>query len=385
MRGYIILHPNLYLTIFSIHLKLFNINSIIKLVKIYNYIMRFKMKKLYRPLIILLSSVLIIALAISIYYSRVLDEAVLKSENSVTLNKVPKYHFAAIVHKSDEPYWNGILKGINQSAEINQTVIEINYTEGEDEYNDTLKYLDMAIISNVDGIITMGYDTPEFSNLIDKAFQRGIPVVTIDSDDPSSKRISFVTTNDFELGSKAGKQISQAFKGTANVAIILENPEKKKNDNSSILISGFKDAVENNNNIKIKCVKTSASGILGAKDVLQDILNNYKEVNSIICTSSNDTIGIAEQLVYYNKVGDFTVIGYDDSDEILKYVQKGVVYSTLIPDPIKIGMKSVESLINEKERGSSTSDIYTDINVVNKDNVNLYIKKMTEERSKLNK
>lgn len=343
------------------------------------------MKKLYKPLIILLSSVLLIALAISIYYSRVLDEAVLKSENNVNLNKVPKYHFEAIVHKSDEPYWNGILNGINQSAEINQTVIEINYTEGEDEYNDTLKYLDMAIISNVDGIITRGYDTPEFSKLIDKAFQRGIPVVTIDSDDPSSKRISFVATNDFELGSIAGKQISQAFKGTANVAIILENPEKKENDNSSILISGFKDAVENNNNINIKCVKTSASGILGAKDVFQDILNNYKEVNSIICTSSNDTIGIAEQLVYYNKVGDFTVIGYDDSDEILKYVQKGVVYSTLIPDPKKIGMESVESLVNEKERGSSTSDIYTDINVVNKDNVNLYIKKITEERRNLNK
>lgn len=340
------------------------------------------MKTLYKIVIIILSITLFCLLSVSIFHSRRLNKMVIESQNSIVNNGSEKYNFAVILHKNDDPYWNGIQSGIEGMAKDKNVDLEINYTNGEDEYDQTLRYMDMAILSNVEGIITHGYDTKEFSDMINKAVERGIPVITIDSDTPNSERSIFVGTNDFELGSIAGKQIIKALNEKGNIAIILNDSENKKSDNGSNIVAGVKDAIKNYKNIKIEVVEISDTGILGAKNVLWDIINNYKTVNVIICTSTNDTIGISQQLVDYNKVGDFVVIGYGNSSEILKYIEKGVIYCSLIPDPVMIGSKSIESLINIKENRRSSSYILTDINIADSNNIQSYIENTTREVEK---
>lgn len=338
------------------------------------------MKKTYKIALIILSFILVLSLLISIYYSRVIDKIVLNSENNILYNKKPKYHFAAIIKKSDEPYWIGIEKGINETALRNNAVVEFTYTDVENRYNETLKYMDMAIESQVEGIIAVGFDTKEFSDIVDKAFQRGIPVITIDSDSPKSKRNTFIGINKYELGALAGKQVLEAMKGSANVAILLDDSEDRTKSTGNIMVQGFKDSVKTYNNIKVQTISTSDYGILGAKNVLQDIVNSKDSINIIICNSAYDSIGIAQQTVDFNMVGRLVIIAYDDSDEILKYVQKGVIYSTLIPNPVNIGIKSLESLMAIKEQGGVSSYIQTDINIVNNNNVDSYINNIAKGR-----
>lgn len=339
------------------------------------------MKKTYKIVLIILSMVLLSCLLVSIYYSRVIDKIVLNSENNIIYNKKPKYHFVAIIKKSDEPYWIGVEKGINETAQRNNAAMEVNYTDVESGYSETLKYIDMAISSQVEGIITVGYDTKDFCDLVDKAFQKGIPVITIDSDSPKSRRTTFVGINDYEFGALAGKQVLESMKDNANVAVLLDNSDEKISNNGEIMVQGLKDAVKSYINVKIHTVNTSDYGILGAKNVLQDIVNSKNSINIIVCTSANDSIGIAQQTVDFNMVGRLVIVAYDDSDEILKYVEKGVIYSTLIPNPVNIGIKGVESLVEIKERGGASSYLQTDINVVNKNNVNSYIHNIAKGRA----
>jgi ribose transport system substrate-binding protein len=331
------------------------------------------MKKLYKIIIALLLMTIIICITISIIYSRQIDKLLIDVKGSVfNYQKTPKYHFFIILHNSDEPYVKDIEKGLIDTANSLNLATEINYTSGIDDYNDVIKYLNIAIDSKVDGIITHAYNTKEFQMLIDKAQKYKIPVITLDADLSKSKGSAYVGTNGFETGSKAGQLVADALNGKSKVAIILES--SKLDGNGNLKLDGFNNEIKNYKEIKLETVEISDNGILGANNVTQEILNNHPLVNAIVCTSSKDTIGAAQLIVDFNRVGDITIIGYDSTPEILSYIQKGVIYGTIVPGAYKIGCDSIKTLVSLKEYGRVSAYIHTDSIVITKSNLNQYLK-----------
>lgn len=59
--------------------------------------------------------------------------------------------------------------------------------------------MEMAIAARVDGIIVQVSNEEAVSAQIDKAKGQDIPVITIRSDAPNSKRVSFVSGNDYAI------------------------------------------------------------------------------------------------------------------------------------------------------------------------------------------
>lgn len=330
------------------------------------------MKRLYKIVIFVLFVIIVSSIILSISYSRQIDKMVMDVNGSVFNHQVqPKYHFAIILHNSDEPYMKELEKGLRDTANTMKATIEINYTSDSDDYQDAIKYMNIAIDSKVDGIITHGYNTEEFTKLINKAEENKVPVVILDEDLPNSKRSAYVGTNGFETGSKAGTVVVKALNGKAKVAIILES----LHDGGNVKLDGFNNATKSYKGIKVETVKSSNQGILGATDVTQDILNNHPDVNAIVCTSSKDTIGVTQLVVDVNKVGDITIIGYDSTPEILSYIQKGVIYGTIVPGAYKIGNDSIKAMVTLKDNGRVSAYINTDSILITKGNLKDYINK----------
>ncbi|WP_291636876.1 ABC transporter substrate binding protein [Clostridium sp.] len=329
------------------------------------------MKKLYKIIIGLLLTTIAVCITLSITYSRQVDKMLIDVKVSLfNSQKTPKYHFFIILHNSDEPYVKDLEKGLIDMASSLDIAIETNYSNGVDDYKDTIKYINIAIDSKVDGIITHAYNTEEFQKLIDKAEEYSIPVITLDADLSSSKGSAYVGTNGFEIGSKAGKLVAEALKGKAKVAIILESSE----GNGNLKLDGFNDGIKNYKDIKVETVEISDNGILGANNVTQEIINSHPSVNAIVCTSSKDAIGAAQLVVDFNRVGDITIIGYDSTPEILSYIQKGVIYGTIVPGAYKIGGDSIRTLVDLKDNGRVSAYTHSDSIIITKSNLNQYLK-----------
>lgn len=330
------------------------------------------MKVLYQITITLMIIILSIAIAISIILSANIDRVILQtSTNSANLNKIPKYHFSVIIKNTEDPYLKDLEKGLKQAAGTNNVVLEMNYSSDSDE-NDTIKYINMAIDSKVDGIITHAFNTSNFQKAIDKAEENNIPVIILDNDVPNSKRTCYVGINTFQIGTKEGKLVYEGLKSKAKVAFIMENSQ----DNSNVKLQGFNAVISSYPEIKILATEISEPGILGANNVTQDIINNYPNVNTIVCASGKDTIGAAKVIVDFNRVGDISIIGYDSTPEILSYIDKGIIYGTIIPDGLSIGSTSLNALVKAKENGRVNSIINTETTVVTKDNLKEYMSKL---------
>lgn len=329
------------------------------------------MKKLYKIIIVVLLMTIAICITLSITYSRQVDKMLMNVKVSLfNYQKKPKYHFFIILHNSDEPYVKDLEKGLIDTASSLNVAIETNFSNGVDDYKDAVKYMNIAINSKVDGIITHAYNTEEFQKLIDKAEEYKIPVITLDADLTNSKGSAYVGTNGFETASKAGELVAEALNGKAKVAIIVESSE----GNVNLKLDGFNSGIKDYKDIVVETVEISDNGILGANDVTQEILNNHPLVNAIVCTSSKDAIGAAQLVVDVNRVGDITIIGYDSSPEILSYIEKGVIYGTIVPGAYKIGCDSIKTLTGLKDNGRVSAYTHTDSIVITKSNLNQYLK-----------
>lgn len=329
------------------------------------------MKKLYKFILPVLFIAFMGTISYSVYFSRNIDRNILGTDNSLLSPQKPNYHFFVILPNSDEPYLKDLVRGLTENAKSNNIAMEINYTNSPDDYTDTLRLLNIAITSNVDGIITKGYNTPAFDELIHETESKNIPVVSLDATVTQSNKAAYVGTNGFEMGYMEGNMVLKATKGKAKVAMVLEGLDSYGN----VKIEGFKDATKDYKGISISAVKVSEPGILGAHNVTQEILTNYPNVNAIVCTSAKDTVGVAQLVVDFNRVGDIAIIGYDSTPEILKYIQKGIVYGTIVPNAYLIGSRSINFLLDVQKHGRASSYIDTDTTVITSTNVKDFIKK----------
>ncbi|MDF2594265.1 MAG: periplasmic binding protein/LacI transcriptional regulator [Clostridia bacterium] len=333
------------------------------------------MGKTYRRIIYILTSILIICIFFTLYYTQQLN-TIMEKENS--RKGRPTYHFVAILYGMDGSYWSDISAAIKEQCKKHQVVLEDIYIK-DNLYQETLKYFDIAIESNVEGIIVPGYNTDEFTALVDKAFFNGIPVITIHSDCVGSKRVNFIGIDDFKLGIEAGKQIKKTHHKQNKVGILV-NSEVRNKESIGFIEKGFLQETAGEPHIELVTISQYKDNVIDVKNTLVRLLEHYPEVNTIICTSSNGTLGIAGQIIDSYKVGDISIIGYEADEKILEYIKKGIVQSTIILDPRDVGAKSIESLMSVKTFGYSLVEAYQSIDIINEDNVDQYIRYEEEQK-----
>jgi ribose transport system substrate-binding protein len=317
--------------------------------------------------VILILVILIAALSIFLYKLQKVEEPIFA--------KTPQYHFYMVAQNSVDPFWKEVKMGAMDAAKRYNVAIEFNAPKFNN-IQEELQYLDIAILSKVDGIITHVSNSKEFVDLIEEAYKEGIPVVTIENDAKDSKRQAFIGTNSFQLGEEAGKLMIKATKGKANIAIIVSNDYQLDTVNQNLKINGFLDAIKDYPQMKVVKVYTSKLGTLSAEEITQSIISSKQNINAIYTTDSVDTIGTAQVIVDFNKVGDIAIVGYGDTADILRYIDKGIIYGTVMSDPYRIGYESVKSMVEIKEKNNVSTFVDIGVNVITKDNVKEYFKRI---------
>ncbi len=296
-----------------------------------------------------------------------------REEANVFISK-PRFHFYFIAQNSVDPFWKEVRQGLESAAKEHKVVVEFNAPRFNSPQEE-LRFLDIAVASDVDGIITHASSGNDFTELINKAKGKGIPVVTIENDDKNSDRNSFVGTNSFQLGKAAAELMIKATEGRASIAVIVSNDLELDSTSQNLKMNGFLSTLKDYPNMKVVKTYTSRMGILSAEEITQTIISNEESINAIFATNSVDTIGSAQLIVDRNKVGSIAIVGYGDTEDILRYISKDIIYGTVMSDPYKMGFESLEALIDIKEENNVSTFIDTGVRVITKTNIDEYEKK----------
>lgn len=96
-------------------------------------------------------------------------------------------------------------------------------TPGNENSQEQAAALERFTNTGVDGIAISCTDANYLTPLIDKAVEKGIPVICFDSDAPKSNRFAYYGADDIEFGKMLMKELATQLKGKGIIAVLAGN------------------------------------------------------------------------------------------------------------------------------------------------------------------
>lgn len=231
---------------------------------------------------------------------------------------------------------------------LKNTIVEILHINNisKEEY---IAARNNCIQKGVDGIVTAGF----FEDQIQSTSVLNIPIVTYNSDIKSKdKRIAYVGENSYKSGVVAAKAMIDHIGRRGKLLIITSTT---KHDNFVQRQQGFKDTINKFKNIEI----VNTLEISNREEVygtVKEYLKKNPNINGIV----NLTFGVpalAKAIEESNVSKDLkTIVFYDNTKDILKYLNNGVITCAIGQEPFKQGYDGLIYLYNYLVTGERPDD-----------------------------
>jgi len=261
-------------------------------------------------------------------------------------------YYAFVGANVQVPYWQAAGAGFSKAAD--QFKVRSDF-KGPQNYDPKAEAeaLDQAVQRKATGILLAVTDPALLKEGINKAVAAGIPVVTIDSDAPTSKRLFFIGTNNYQAGFSGGQRLAQELKGKGNV-VVFTMPEQS---NMRERLQGYKDALERTGNIKITRVVDIQGDPRIAFDTTTQIIGKEKDkVDAFVCLEAQSGKEVAGVLSSYHVTGKI-VMAMDTDAETLEWIQKGGIAATIAQKPYTmafVGLQMLDNLYHHKPASLDT-------------------------------
>ncbi|MEF2965494.1 sugar-binding protein [Paenibacillus sp. M1] len=275
-----------------------------------------------------------------------------------------RYHVVLIEQERFHPYWEMIEKGAAQAAE--QYGLDIEFAGAvRNNMTEQLDLLEKAIAARVDAIIVQGLNEESFKPVIDKAVKRGIPVLTIDTDAPDSRRLAYVGTDNVAAGEMMGRLVVKTAGGSGKIGVIIGS-EMAESQNQRL--EGLKRIVAQYPGLEIVDVRSSNISQMEAIQQAADMLRRHPEITIMVGTSATDALGVMQAAKSLRR-DDLLIIGFDNQKETLEAITNGEIQATVSQQPFLMGEMAVRLLYEHFQGKPLRSTYHTEVKVLNESNV----------------
>jgi len=251
----------------------------------------------------------------------------------------------------------------------------------EYDLNAMIGAFDQAIAKQPKGIVVFAVE-PSLIPSINKAVDSGIPVVTILGDLPTSKRLSFVGSQQYTLGFEGGKQLAEAIGGKGKIAV-LSLPGVQMFDDRE---AGYRAAFKEYKDIEVVQVGDTKADTVTAINTAKSIMLRHPDLAGFACTDSTGGIGSATAVEETGQVGKVKIVAMDRNSDILQKIDKGVITGTVVQNDAGMPFWALMLLYNANrfqppltsdnvgaKVNAHTSSIFTSINYADKSNLKWFL------------
>jgi ribose transport system substrate-binding protein len=273
------------------------------------------------------------------------------------------YHFSLYLPDNRNSFFTGIITGAERAAAELNAAVSIHSI-------DPAKYeLEMAVYTGIDGAIVCPYleDAPARRQL-EKLEARQIPVVLINHNIPNDQPWPFIGANTFDIGRRMGNIAGNINGGDIELAVVYSDKSPGIYGERELVEMGIITALGGRLGSPIIGLKTSLNP-LDAEELMYRLFRSNPGINTVIFTDSNDTLAAAQTLVDMNLVGRVQIIGFGDDPAIQENIRKGVITSSILTDPDRIGYEAVRSLAALRATGYTPASIDTGVRILDGDSL----------------
>jgi ribose transport system substrate-binding protein len=278
-----------------------------------------------------------------------------------------KKQLAFVVNASSD-FWKLAEAGVKKAqGELPDYELQFRYpAQGTAAAQNSL--MDDLVTAGVDAIMISSADP---KNSID-AFNRiagQVPLFTTDSDAPESNRIAYLGSSNTDAGVQAGEEMVKAMGGKEGKCMGFVGFLGA--DNAKERIAGFKQAIEGKG-IELIDVRGDDVDFTKARTNVDDVLVANPEINCMVGFYSYNPPKIYEALQAAGKLGQITVVAFDEDPVTLGAVKEGSFASTVVQQPFEWGYQGMKLMAKYLEGDKSgvpeNKLIIVPTKVINKEN-----------------
>ena len=223
--------------------------------------------------------------------------------------------------------WDGIDRAECQLWDYRVRISRMGCGDDWEDQDEILRNL--ARSHEVDGVILHCWDETRLNPAIDLLYEKGIPVVTTNSDAPGSKRLACVSAPNERVGMLAAETLSllSPYGSKALVAGGI-----RPADNLHANRRGF------SSYMRERSPDTSIAKIynLGDKDRfktdLAEALKNTPGISGIYAITAGDTVNVCETVREIGLSGRVKVVGSDVFEEMRPFFEDGTLHASIWKD-----------------------------------------------------
>lgn len=282
----------------------------------------------------------------------------LVNPNGVKTNS-PLAHVVLIAQETNNPYWRTIEQGAREASR--EFGMDLEYT-GPLRLNpdEQIRLLSKAIASKPDAILVQGINDPRHRILIDKAADQGIPVITLDADEPDSRRLSYIGTDNYNAGVKMGEYVVKTTGTEGSMGVLVSN---RQSYSQQLRLAGFHSVISGYPNLAVVDVRSSENSRLQAAQQTREILDQYPQVSRMVGFSALDGLGILEASGRY-RTRELKIFAFDDLSDTRKAIQEDRLELSIVQKPHEIGYRAI-SMLRDYLQGKKPADTaYTETDVL---------------------
>jgi ribose transport system substrate-binding protein len=244
-------------------------------------------------------------------------------------------HYVFVASNVNIPYWQEAQAGLTDAAKQMGVKAELIGPEKFDP-REQLKVFQNAVNSKPSGIM-ISVTRPELlQDAINNAIAQGIPVITVDSDAPTSKRVLFVGTDSYRAGGESGKRMAEILKGKGQVVIITIPGQLNLDERAR----GVNEELKKFPNIKIAQTIDDNGDPRVANDSMSALLKAKAKIDGIICLEASGGSGAAEALHRLDL--KIPIVGFDKDPETLDWIDRDGITATVTQKPYVMAYYAVK-------------------------------------------
>lgn len=266
------------------------------------------------------------------------------------------------------PFFDDVLSGVYEKArELDGYNCSVLIRQTEYSLDEQLSAIDDLLSEGISGLAISPYNDAAVREKINLLCERGIPVVTLNTDIENSRRLAYVGSHFYRSGETAAGLMHLMTQGQVYVGIV--------SGSQNILchterIAGFTHITASHSNIHIVETVNNNDDDRVSRRLTEKLLADHPEINALYFTAGG-VYGGCQAVEDSGKKSDITVITNDLVPTTREYMEKGLIAATICQQPFQQGVLPLTILFACLTTGEmpSVENNYVDVDIRIRENL----------------
>lgn len=237
--------------------------------------------------------------------------------------------------------WEGVELAKHQMADYNAVLLPIPC--GRTSQSQIPIFEELLKRNDISGVLTYCWDDRTLNSYFQQLKDKGVPVVTIDSDAVDSCRIGCVRASGRQTGALAAELMSKLARMGGRVILLSGDIERKLLRDNTLGFCSYLSL--HRTDLAIMNIGNSC-GSLSLEDTIIQEISTHSDIVGIYCNSGSNVLSMCHALERTHKETSIVAIASDIFEELEPYLADGTVDATIWQAP-EVQVQEAARMLNE--------------------------------------